>query len=157
MDKKSQNEQINMAMPLSKRRRARYNGLRENLKDRSRTILVVGFDGSNGVLFFESTVNAPMANEPEIRIKIPPAMIRGVHDKLKRRNGSKYSRKILITKHPNKKSGGGIGTAALSLKLSSIFHLSIPLTHSCSVGKVARLFPSVFMRLLEQTFSSFSQ
>ena len=75
----SQMEHRKTAIPLSNNKRARYKGLRENLKEPSRTILTVGFAGLNGVLLSISALKALIAIKPEITMRQQPKKIRNVH------------------------------------------------------------------------------
>ena len=119
----SHREQSKTAIPLSKSKRARYKGLRENLKEPSRTILTVGFAGLNGVLLLISALKALIAIKPETTSRKHPKTIRNVHAQLTKRNGNKYSRKRPAPKHAKNISGGGILTAALSCEFISMLIL----------------------------------
>jgi hypothetical protein len=109
-------EHCKTAIPPSNNKRARYKGLRENRKEPSRTILTVGFAGSNGVLLLISALKALIAMKLETTIRKQPTTIRNVHAQPTTRNGNKYSRKTPAPKHAKKISGGGILTAALSFE-----------------------------------------
>lgn len=127
----SHTEHIKTAIPLSKSSRARYKGLRENLKEPSRTIFTVDFVGSNGVLLSVRALKALKDIKPEAKIRMQPIVILIVHAPLIRRNGNKYSRKTPTPKHAKNISGGGMLTAALSFELFFIpaLFLSIILLH----------------------------
>jgi hypothetical protein len=116
-------EHCKTAIPLSNNKRARYKGLRENLKEPSRTILTVGFAGLNGVLLSISALKALIAVKHETTIRKQPEAIRNVHAQPTSRNGNKYSRKTPAPKHVKKISGGGILTAALSFEFISMLIL----------------------------------
>jgi len=106
--RKSQIEQIKTATPLSKTRRERYMGLRENRNEPSLTILIVGFAGLNGVFFLRSDLNEPIAKRPEMTNRIEAGIIRGSHGQFSGRDGNMYSKMIPTPKHAKKKRGGGM-------------------------------------------------
>jgi hypothetical protein len=116
-------EHRNTAIPLSNNKRARYKGLRENLKEPSRTILTVGFAWLNGVLLSISALKALIAIKHETTIRKQPKTIRNVHAQLTTRNGNKYSRNTPAPKHAKKIRGGGILTAAPSFEFISMLIL----------------------------------
>lgn len=114
-------EKTRNAIPQRSSKRERYIGFRENLNGPSLTIMVVGFAGSNAVLFLIRTIKALPAKQPDTINSAPPIIIRIINVGAPGEKGNRYSSKNAIPRHRIKYRGGGSRTSAQSLVFLTMF------------------------------------